>query len=104
LRPGLRPVLPRRRGLETHAGLGAAARSCQEETAAGLAPRPGGAVAIPDDRNAAGPGTAAQAFGLRQGSAEEEGFRTKARGRDRGSPPRDREKKTAAGRIAHPPL
>ena len=42
--------------LEAHAGFGAAAGSRPEEAAAGLAPRPGGAVAAADERDAAGPG------------------------------------------------
>ena len=51
LRAGVRPVLSRRRGMEAHAGFGAAAGSRQEEAAAGLAPRPGGDVASPDERD-----------------------------------------------------
>ena len=104
LRAGLRAVLPRRRGVEAHAGFGAAAGSRQEKAEAGLAPGPGGAVAAADERDAAGPGKGAQAFGLRQGSAAEEGFRADERGRDRSSHPRHRQDETAAGRIAHPPL
>ena len=51
--PGLRPVLPRRRGMEAHAGFGAAAGSRQEEAAAGLAPGPGGLRAAVDARDRA---------------------------------------------------
>src|SRR5882672_6863756 len=104
VRAGVRPVLPRRRRLEAHAGFGAAAGSRQEKAAAGLAPGPGGALATFDERNPAGAGAGTQAFGLRQGSAAEEGFRADERGRDRASHPRHRQHEAAAGRIAHPPL
>ncbi len=104
LRAGLRPVLPRRRGLEAHAGFGAAAGSRQEKAAAGLAPGPGGDVAAADERSAAGPGAGTQALGVRQGSAAEKGFRADERGRNRASDPRHRADEIAAGRIAHPPL
>jgi len=44
--------LPRRRGLEAHAGFGAAAPITPgKEAATGLAPGPGGAVATPQERD-----------------------------------------------------
>src|SRR4030088_722389 len=48
-RAGFRPVLPRRPMLAVHPGFGAAAGLRQENAAAGLAPRPGGAVAAAYD-------------------------------------------------------
>ena len=105
LRAGLRPVLPRRRRLEAHAGFGAAAGSRQEEAAAGLAPRAGGAGAALDARRGpAGPGAGTAAVGLRQGDPAEEGFCADERGRDRRGHPRHRQDEAAAGRTAHPPL
>ena len=104
LRAGVRPVLPRRRGMEAHAGLGAAAGARQKKAAAGLAPRPGSAVAGADARSPAGPGAGTQARGLGQGDSAEEGFRPDERGRNRASDPRHRTDEIAAGRVAHPPL
>ena len=53
---------------------------------------------------AAGRGAGAEAFGVGQGNAAEEGFRADERGRDRGGHARDRRDEAAAGRIADPPL
>ena len=105
LRAGVRPVLPRRRRLEAHAGFGAAAGPRQEEAAAGVAPRPGGAgPALDARRSPAGPGAGTAAVGLRQGDPAEKGFCADERGRDLRGHPRHCQHEAAAGGTAHPPL